>query len=162
MKKISLFLSIIMCLALCSCQSKDAASAVPKDYAGIISTVQSEDEAKSFEIVSDAQSELGTQILSMLNIEPADIDSFAVACSFMNVNAYCVGIFKPTDKSDDIIKTALAEYIDLQKKSMENYLPEQYDIAKSAIIKQVKSGEIIIVMCQNQDKAAAAIEKALK
>ena len=52
-------------------------------------------------------------------------------------------------------------FVEAQQKAQENYLPDQYAIAKAAIVKQVPSGEILMVMCENAQEVAVAIEKAL-
>ena len=45
---------------------------------------------------------------------------------------------------------------------MENYLPDQYEIAKNAVVKTLKSGEVLAVMAPDSATLAPALEKALK
>ena len=44
---------------------------------------------------------------------------------------------------------------------MENYLADQYEIAKAATVTTVPSGEVVLVCCDGSDAVLAAIEEAL-
>jgi predicted methyltransferase len=60
------------------------------------------------------------------------------------------------------VQSAVQNYVDLQTKNMENYLPDQYEIAKNAVVKTLKSGEVLAVMAPDSATLAPALEKALK
>ena len=56
----------------------------------------------------------------------------------------------------------MEQYVKGQQQSFQNYLQDQYDIAKDAKIKELPSGEIVLVMCEDAADVAGKIEKALQ
>ncbi|MEF9865856.1 MAG: DUF4358 domain-containing protein [Oscillospiraceae bacterium] len=161
-KLISAFMAATLALCLTACAGAPASEGEPKDYQKVITDTRVAGEDSAFEIVADKSADMADSAFSMLSIDAADVDKFAISCSFLNVNAYCVAIIKPTSGKETAIKDALQSYVDLQKKNMENYLPEQFAIADAAVVKTLKSGEVILVMCKDSETVAKDIEKALK
>ena len=44
---------------------------------------------------------------------------------------------------------------------MENYLADQYEIAKAATVTTLPTGEVVLVCCEDSDAILAAIQEAL-
>ena len=162
MKKIvAIFCAFALMFTLSACGGS-ANSGAPKDYAAIIEAARGAEENESFAIVSDKDSEMADSIFAMLGLAPEDVQDFAVSCSFLNVHAYCVAIIQPASGREDAVQSAVQNYVDLQTKNMENYLFDQYEIAKNAVVKTLKSGEVLAVMAPDSATLAPALEKALK
>ncbi len=92
----------------------------------------------------------------------ASLGTYAYSISLMNVKAYMVGIFKPQDGSADAVRSTLENYLSNLQRSFENYLPDQYEIAKNGTVEQLSSGEIVIVVCEDSDSVLKSIQDALK
>ena len=86
----------------------------------------------------------------------------AFSLSLMNVQTYGVAIVMPAQNRTGAVKEALQAYIDGQKAAQQNYLPDQYAIAKAARLETLKTGEVVLVMRDGQNDVYSAIEKALK
>lgn len=179
MKKriLSLALTALALLALAGCGKTGDSSPVrqPKDYVGILGSARSDDENEAFAIVHGKTGETTTMTglsgdeaasMSAMALETFGLDEtlcseYALSISLMNVHAYGVGIFLPAAGKADAVKQAAETYVAAQVKAQQNYLPDQYEIAKSAVVEQVPSGEIVLAMCEDADEVAARIQKAL-
>ena len=171
-------------LALVGCGSKDAASgaAEPKDYAQIIHDARTDEVNEAMLILSsdaegnftatdgpvadmtedDIKAQADNFILPMLGLQDGDYEEFSASVSLLNVRSYGVAIVKPAEGKTDAVKEALSGFIEAQKSAQENYLADQYAIAKAAKLETLKSGEVVLVMCENQDQVFQSIETALK
>ena len=106
----------------------------------------------------DSQTQLS---LSMLGLTAEDVQQAAFSVSLMNVKAYGVGVFSPAEGKTQQVKDALQEFVEAQQAAQQNYLPDQYAIAKAAKVETLKNGLVVVVMCENQDTVFAALDKAL-
>lgn len=185
MKRI--FASILvaaLALSLAACGAKPASSsaapAAPKDYVQIIKDARTTEFNESYPILSGTTAEdaaLGhnpfdaaedeaknmyTMVVEMSGLKPELMQQYAMSVSLMNVQVYAVGIFKPAEgKTQDVIDAANG-FVQMQQKAQEQYLPDQYAIAKAAIVKELPSGEVILVMCEDAQAIADKMETALK
>ena len=170
--------------ALVGCGGKDAASsgsAGAKDYAQIIHDARTDEVNEAMLILSsdaegnftatdgpvadmtedDIKAQADNFILPMLGLEAGDYEEFAASVSTMNVRSYGIAIVKPAEGKAADVQTALENYVTSQQLSMQNYLADQYEIAKAATVTTVPSGEVVLVCCEDSDTVLAAIEKAL-
>ncbi|MEG0910088.1 MAG: DUF4358 domain-containing protein [Ruthenibacterium sp.] len=178
-------LTAALVLSLAACGAKPAASsstapAAPKDYVQILKDARTDEFNESYPILSGTSADDATlghnpfdvpaeegknmydMVVEMTGFKPELMTQYAMSVSLMNVQVYTVGIFKPADgKTQDVIDAANG-YVEMQKKAQEQYLADQYAIAKAAIVKELPSGEVILVMCENANDVAAKIETALK
>lgn len=182
------FLAFALIFSLAGCApasssaapSSSASAAVPKDYAQLLRDARSDEENEYSEIVAgEAGGEptmphnpnsIGAQdvqntasmMLQTLGLDPALLERYALSMSLMNVRAYAVGVFKPAEGKSAEVEQALKGYVAAQQKAFEQYLPDQYEVTKGAVVRTEPSGEVILVM--NEDAAATAgkLEKALK
>lgn len=185
MKKflIAAALASLALFSLAACGGKDASSAAePKDYSQIIHDARTDEDNENQMILAtdgkggftatdgystdmtaeDCKSQADNFILPMLGLAEGDYESFAASVSLMNVRSYAVAIVKPAEGKTDAVKEALSGFIEAQKSAQENYLADQYAIAKAAKLETLKSGEVVLVMCENQDQVFQSIETALK
>lgn len=176
---IAFSLAFCLALGLAGCGSAPAGSG-PKDYPAILSAARPDADNDAYPVftlkegawgasgayAADLNDEdLQTQAalaLQSLGIAAEDVQEAAFSLSLMNVQSYAVAIIKPVQNRTGEIKEALKGYIEGQKAAQQNYLPDQYAIAKAARLETLKSGEVILVMRDGQNDVYTAIEKALK
>ena len=167
--------------ALVGCGSKSASSGEAKDYAQIIHDARTDEDNEGMLILSsngeggyaaidgtaaemtadDIQAQADNFILPMLGLEAGDYEDFAASVSIMNVRSYAVAIVKPAEGKTDAVQQALENYVTGQQLAMQNYLADQYEIAKAATVTTVPSGEVVLVCCADADTVLASIEEAL-
>lgn len=170
-KTISLILGAVLCLSLLAACGTPAAqstpSPTPMDPAQLAEHYKEAiiagrtDEDNEYNTVATTEEETGTVTWDVLGLSVDQLDAYAVSVSLMNVKAYCVGLFKPASGQEEAVSAALQTYLDNTENSFSTYLPDQYAIAQSAILKTLDDGTILVVMCENSDTVAEAIEAAL-
>lgn len=184
MKRIfSMILAAAMTFALVGCGSEASQPSGPKDYAAILSSARTEEDNQSMILFTykngteeqwgaqgaysadlgkddvEDQAEMG---LEFLGLDEDDLSEAAFSVSLMNVQAYGVAIVKPAEGKTEEVKEALSAYIEAQKAAQQNYLADQYEIAKAAKLETLKSGEVVLVMCKGQNEVFSSIKDALK
>ncbi|TCL57838.1 DUF4358 domain-containing protein [Allofournierella massiliensis] len=180
---ISILLAGVLAAGLVGCASSgadSAASHTPADYTAALADSRTEEDNSNYTIFtledgsytaskgyaehldSEAIASQGQMSLEVLGLAAEDVQSAAYSVSLMNVKAYGVAIVKPAEGKTDAVKEALSGFIEAQKSAQENYLADQYAIAKAAKLETLKSGEVVLVMCENQDQVFQSIETALK
>lgn len=175
-----LFATLAIGFTGCGASNNTTSSFTATDYASIITENrhQSDNEAYTVftlengtfaatsgvasELDSDAVNQQAQLTLDMLGCQLDDIEKAAFSVSLMNIKSYGIAIIQPTDGKSDAVKQALTTFIESQKASQENYLAEQYAIAKASRLETLKSGEIVLVMCADQDTIFNNIKNALK
>lgn len=179
---IAILLSALALTALVGCSFGSGAGSTPKDYAQIIHDARSDEdneyrmiarpaeEEGKFTAIDGPSSEYTAEDLSdnianftlpLLGLEEGDYEDFAASVSNMMTQSYGVAIVKPAEGKTDAVKEALQNYVTNQQKTMENYLFDQYEIAKAAVVETVPSGEVVLVCCENSDAVFASIKAAL-
>ena len=171
----------LFALAGCGTTTSSNSTSTPKDYTQIIHNARPDEENESMLILStdgkggftatdgysadmtaeDCKSQADNFILPMLGLAEGDYESFAASVSLMNVRSYAVAIVKPAAGKTDAVQQALEDYVTGQQMSMQNYLADQYEIAKAAKVTTVPSGEVVLVCCENADAVLSSIEEAL-
>jgi len=184
MKRIGIFLlAAVCCLALFGCggSSSPAASDTGRDYAQIVHNARGEDFNEAFaiytpdgkggyaaidgyasELDDDGRRAQAEMLFQMLNLRQEDVTDYALSVSLMNTQSYAVAIVRPAEGKTDTVRTALQTYIDGQKQAMEQYLPDQYEIAGAAKVAVTPTGEVVLVCCEDSDTVLASLESALK
>ena len=149
----------LFALAGCSMNASSTTSE-PKDYAQIIHDARPDEDNENQLILStdgkggftatdgyssdmtaeDCKSQADNFILPMLGLAEGDYESFAASVSLMNVRSYAVAIVKPAEGKAQDVQQALEDYVTGQQMSMQNYLADQYEIAKAAKVTTGKFG----------------------
>ena len=183
MKRIvSLFAAAALCLGLAACGAGASASgsaAQPKDYPAILQAARSQELNDSYvvfhlkdgaytasgayagELSAEDIAMQGEMCLQMLGLTAEDVTEAVYSVSLMNVQSYGVAIVKPAEGKAQAVTDGLQTFIDGQKAAQENYLADQYAIAKAAKLETVPSGEVVLVMSEGQDEAFRSIKDAL-
>lgn len=168
-----------LALGLAACGGSPQSSG-PKDYTAILTAARPGADNDSYPVftLKDGafgatgayaaeleQADLETQAslaFQSLGLAAEDVQESAFSLSLMNVQSYGIAIVKPVQNRTGAVKDALRAFIDGQKAAQQNYLPDQYAIAKAAKLETLKTGEVVLVMRDGQADVYAAIEKALK
>ena len=181
MKKcIAALAALALCLGLAGCgaASSSASQAQPVDYTQAIVDARSdtdnerdilaakagEDAAYTHnpqEMPAEEAAPQAEMVLMTLGLEPAQLDEYACSVSLMNVQAYAVGIFRPAEGEAEAVQAALETYVSSIQQSFQNYLPDQYEIAKGAKVQTLGTGEVVLALCEDASGVLSAIEDRL-
>lgn len=174
MKRIfSLMAVCLLALGLAACGSSPASSGEPKDYVTILTDARPakdnedlvifhlKDGVYAADLTEEDIASQGAMCLQVLGLTEEDVEEAAFSVSMMNVQSYGLAIVKPADGKEAAVTEGLQTFIDGQKAAQENYLADQYAIAKAAKLDTVKSGEVVLVMCEEQDTVFSSIKNAL-
>ena len=170
----------LFALVGCSAGSK-ADSAAPKDYSQILHDARTDEENEYDMIFTKGEDgkftaidgysaeyeagqlddEVRNLMLPLLNLEDDMYTDLAASVSSMMVRSYAVAIVKPAEGKTDAVKEALEAYVTSEQQSMEHYLEDQYQIASSARVATLPTGEVVMVCCEDSGAVMDAIKAAL-
>ena len=108
------------------------------------------------------EDDMSAMILESLGLTAEDMTAFGISMSMMNVKAYGIAAIMPAEGKEQAVKDALQNFIDIQKQSFEQYLVDQYEIAKNAKLETLADGTVLMVMCDGQDEAFESIKPAVE
>lgn len=94
-------------------------------------------------------------------IDKENIQAGAQSVSLINVKAYGILLIQPKEDKSEKVMEDLNGYVEKMKKSFENYLRDQYEVAISTILKQQDDGLIILVMAEDAQTIYDNIVKRL-
>ena len=103
----------------------------------------------------------GVRLNRPLDLPEGSYTDLAASLSAMMVQSYGVAIVKPAEGKTQEVVDAMDAYIQNQQQTMEHYLEDQYQIAASAKVATVPTGEVVMVCCENSDAVMNAIKTAL-
>ena len=158
-----------------------SAASTPKDYTQILHDARSAEDNEYYMIFTKGvdgkytaqygyskdyeadqlNDEIANMMMPMLNLEDGMAEDFAASLSTMMVQSYGVAIVKPAEGKTQEVVDAMDAYIQNQQQTMEHYLEDQYQIAASAKVATVPTGEVVMVCCENSDAVMNAIKTAL-
>lgn len=154
--------SLALGLLLTACgQGTSVPTGSSADYAALIESTRTEEEGQLMPIVTAPVDEGYKTVFDMYGFSAGSMERYAISLSVINTKAYGVAIILPAqDRADDVIQQ-LETFVDAQQRTQENYLPDQYEVAKAAQIKMMDSGEVVLVMAENAPEVMSAIESGL-
>ena len=166
MKKrmIPLLLSLSL---LCGCAGKPAEKTLTPEertqlYQTAIKSARDEETNQTVGIITSADDELAEIVFELLDVKAEDMTAYALAVSPVNIKAYGVAAIFPAAGKEDAVRDGLGEFIDRQKESFQQYLADQYDIAREARLETLEDGTVLLVMCENQDAVFDSIRDAIE
>ncbi|MGE4277602.1 MAG: DUF4358 domain-containing protein [Lawsonibacter sp.] len=112
-------------------------------------------------ISEEKEDDSSSLVLETLGLQTDDMQAFGISASMMNVQAYGIAAIMPADGKTEAVQEALQGFIDCQRQSFEQYLADQYEVAKNARLETLEDGTILMVMCQDQDAVFDAISTAI-
>lgn len=117
-------------------------------YAEAIKNAQGDENGNPVMTPEDDVPEL---MYEFLGFQATDAEAFAMSVSLVNIKAYGIVLVKPVAGKEETVKTGLQTFIDNQRQAFENYLPDQYAIAKDARLETLKDGTLVMVMSSDSD-----------
>lgn len=167
MKKFMMAVSLMLVLALLAgCGgSSQAPTGSSRDYREVIEAARSSEENTSsfLPIVTGPDDDMHDLIFDpSFGFVEDDMERYALSIGIVITQAYGVAIVLPKEGRQQAVTDQFKAFVEQQKKAQENYLPDQYEIAKSAIIKTAPTGEVLLAMCPDADQVMAAMLKGLK
>ena len=166
-KSLTLVLAFALVLAVfAGCSGKPAEDKTPELspeeqatlYAEAIKNAQGDEDGFPVMTQKDDVPEL---MFTFLGFGPEDAEAFAMSVSLVNIKAYGIVLVKPAEGKEETVKAGLQTFIDNQRQSFENYLPDQYAIAESARLETLKDGSLLMVMSPDGDAVYESISTAL-
>ncbi len=117
-------------------------------------------------VLSSSKDEGGALIFDMAGLTDEDIKAAAISISAMNIKAYGIAVIAPAEGKAETVQAGLDNFVKTQQQSFANYLPDQREIADSAILKTREDGIIVLVMCEDAqtvyDSITATLDEKLK
>ena len=130
-------------------------------YKAAIEGARSEEDNEYNTILTSSDDDMAELIFGLLNVSEEDMTAYAISVSAMNVRAYGVAAILPAAGKEDLVLEGLNSFVENQKRSFEQYLADQYEIAKEAKVGTLEDGTVLLVMCENQDAVYDSIKDAL-
>ena len=180
MKRTAFVLAAALMLALTAgCSQPERGFSDNADFVAAIESTRSDELNAAFPIVtfsgeeapalatnpngvSDEEgAELAQMTADTMMLSSAQFEQYAVSASLIITKAYAVGVFRPAEGQADAALSVVQAYVGNICNSFENYLPDQYEIAQEAVIREYPSGEILLVLCEDASTQADAMEEAL-
>ena len=157
-RTLSLTLSaLLLALALAGCADGKPA----ESHKAAIEGARSEEDNEYNTILTSSDDDMAELIFGLLNVSEEDMTAYAISVSAMNVRAYGVAAILPAAGKEDLVLEGLNSFVENQKRSFEQYLADQYEIAKEAKVGTLEDGTVLLVMCENQDAVYDSIKDAL-
>ena len=167
-RTLSLTLSaLLLALALAGCadgkpaESPKTPEEMTAGYKAAIEGARSEEDNEYNTILTSSDDDMAELIFGLLNVSEEDMTAYAISVSAMNVRAYGVAAILPAAGKEDLVLEGLNSFVENQKRSFEQYLADQYEIAKEAKVGTLEDGTVLLVMCENQDAVYDSIKDAL-
>lgn len=89
------------------------------------------------------------QIKDTLNIEESDVSEFLMKMPMMMTQSNTYIIVKPVDGKEDVVKSAVEDYMKKLETQWETYLPDQYELVKNR--KEAKIGDYLVYIVSNNN-----------
>ncbi len=168
MKK-SLILVLVFAMSLAAfagCAAKptedNSAALSPEEQSALYAEaiLNAQDEESGFSVMTP-NDEIPDLMYTFLGFEAEDAKALALSVSLVNIKAYGIVLVKPAEGRENAVKAGLQAFIDNQKQSFDQYLPDQYAIAESARLETLKDGSLLMVMSPNADTVYESITAAL-
>lgn len=166
MKKLAPALCLLLALAmLAGCGGSSGGQyGSNADYRQVLLDARSDDVNNSpmFSVVTGPDDDFHDMFFSdSFGFVEADMERYAMSLGTMIVQAYGVAIILPVEGREDAVLDQVNAFVEAQKRAQENYLHDQYEIAKSALVRTMPTGEVVLVMSEGAPEIMAAIEEGL-
>ena len=131
-------------------------------YKNAIESARDQEMNEAVPVITSTEDDMADFILPMLGITAENTSSFAVAVSAMNVRAYGIAAVMPAAGEDEAVLEGLNGFIENQRQSFEQYLADQYEVAKNARLETLEDGTLLLVMSEGQDALFDAIRDSIE
>lgn len=131
-----------------------------KHLGDVIDFARSPVDVSNYPAILHKDQQGASDVFRMLGIADTDLSEFAIAMTPMSDRAYSVMVLKPADGKKEVLKAGLDKLKYDTDKLFSEKLPDQSEIAKSAIINEI-GDYIVFVMCNDYNEVSDSIENAL-
>lgn len=134
------------------------------DYTLVIEAARNPElnELGMYDIVTGPNDALYDTIFSeTFGFKEEDYEKYAISIGTIITISYGTIIILPKEGRQQAVVDQMHSFVEQQKKSMENYLQDQYEIANSAVIETAPTGEVLLAMTENADEVMKAMQEAL-
>lgn len=156
---------LLTALAGCSPKNGTESTKTPEELAQLYHDAITQNGGEMVEynpVISEKkEGDLSSLIVETLGLQTEDMQAFGISVSMMNIQAYGIAAVMPANGKTEAVQEALQAFIDRQRQSFEQYLADQYEMAKNARLETLKDGTVLMVMCQDQDTVFDAISAAI-
>ena len=124
---------------------------------GYIVAVSVKDNADLLKIIKNSKNPIFANVMEMpiesiedvLGIKEDQVEEFLMATPMMIVRSDTYIIVKPSEGNKKVVKEKIDEYMDALEKQWETYLPEQYELVKNRLEKELGDYLIYVVSIDN-------------
>ena len=158
-KTLSIALALVLTLGLFTACSKKAKVYTNDQLIAAINA--SGNEMVEYNVPVAFDSEDAKTMYDFLEFNKDNYTAGAFSISLVNIKAYGIAVVQPAEgKAEDVI-AEFNGYVENTQKSFEQYLQDQYEVSKNAIVKQLDNGLVVMVMCEDAQSAFDSIVKEL-
>lgn len=100
-------------------------------------------------------------LLEAVGLSAEDMQAYVLAISLINVRADAIAVIRPAEGKAEAVTEALNQYVANVQHSFEQYLQDQYAVAKEARIETLGDGTVVLVMCEDGDAVLQSIKDSL-
>lgn len=152
--------SLFLLGLLCACGAGGASaggSGSAADYAALIAENRNEEDNAFLPVITSPGDPDFSDVFTVYSLNADDMQRYAVSISRANTKSYGIAVILPAAGRTDAVIGQMEAFIEMQKRLQENYLPDQYDIASSALLDTAPSGEVVMVMAPDASTIMANI-----
>ncbi len=160
MKKIlsSVIAAALLLAILTGCSSAPEKALTSAQLAAVIN--ENGGEMAKYNPAAELGGDSAGELMQWQGWDKSCFETGAFSFSLMNVQAYTIAVVKPAAGKKDTVLKYFADYQEQMKANFNNYLADQYEVAKNAVTEET-NGYIVFVMAENADSVAAAIKAKL-
>lgn len=130
-------------------------------YKTAIESARDQEMNEAVPVITAETDDLADFILPMAGISGENAAAYALAISPMNIRAYGIAAVLPAAGKEEEVLEGLNGFLDTQQQNFEQYLPDQYEIAKSARLETLEDGTVVMVLCEGQDAVYDSMVESL-
>lgn len=124
---------------------------------GYIVAVSVKDNADLLKVIKNCKNPIFANVMEMpiesiedvLGLKEDQVEEFLMATPMMIVRSDTYIIVKPSEGNKKVVKEKIDEYMDALEKQWETYLPEQYELVKNRLEKELGDYLIYVVSIDN-------------
>lgn len=131
-------------------------------YESAIEGARTEEENTGTPVITTADNPDAEMVFPLIGFDPADAQAYAISISPWNISAYGIAIITPTEENKQAVLDNINAFVEQQQNAFKDYLPDQYENAKNAVVETLEDGTVIMVMCPDQDTVFDSIKEALE
>lgn len=131
-------------------------------YQSAIENARDQEMNDAVPVMTSGEEALAPAVFGLIGVTEEDMEAYAIAVSPVNVKAYGIAAILPAQGREAVVVDGLQAFMDRQKSNFQTYLADQYAIAEKARLETLKDGTVLMVMCEDSDRAFEQIKTAIE